>query len=164
MAGIPLEMPLPNLEHIDVKRVRATGIAIVTPVEIGIVGGPLILLEHARMAIRGKNSIVRRLIAKRGKQAYGSVKEFWATDDYELSVTGELRDETLEGEVYPMSKVSELNNIFQHRREVRIESDVAYSLGFSRIAIEDFEVGESKGGWVPYRFRAYSDYDFDLFI
>ncbi len=164
MPGLPLEMPLPQLEHVDIKRVANTGIAITTPIEIGLVGGPLILLEHARMTVRGANSIVRRLIAKRGQQAIGSVKELWATDDWEISIVGEFKDHGLDSEVFPMSKASEMANIFRNRREVRIESDIAYALGFSRIAISKFDLGENKGGWVPYSFIAYSDYEFELFI
>lgn len=156
----PIELPIPNFEGLELKKVARTGVEIQVPIEIGIVGQELILLEHATMRVRGANVITRRVLAKRGNLGRGSVKELWSTDDYEIAIRGTFKDENADG--YPMEMVSRIDTIVKQKRPIRIECKIAYALGISRIVVTSWEYEEPKDGWVNYALTAYSDDEWEL--
>jgi hypothetical protein len=106
------------------------------------------------VSVRGRNVIVMRGIAK--KAGAGTVKELFATDDYEITITGTLYsgDDT----VYPEEWVSWLRAICEAKKSVQVISKLTDALGIRWMVVLDWSFPETKNvAWQDYSIRGVSD-------
>ena len=117
--------------------------------------------------INGKNIIVRRNVAK-ANGLIGSVKERWAQDDYEITITGVLMGSILTGSVadcFPRSDFERLRDIMTRPEALTVYCEPLQLLGISKIVIEDFTFPFTKGENIQaYTIKAYSDFAYSLLI
>lgn len=145
---------------IDKATVAKTGVIMKMPVRIGYRGNMWLLPTEPLVAVRGRNIITRRIIAK--KRGVGSVKEQWATDDYEVILTGTLEDFNITDEL-PSEMISRLNALYLGKKPVIIDCSLCDALGISLLAIEEIEFPPTKGiHRQDYVIRAFSDEDIEL--
>ncbi len=125
------------------------------------------------ISINGKNKIIRRSVAKfkkteGGDQPFGSVKEHWSQDDYEITITGILFGSLMQGRMedcFPRDDFQKLRDLFTYNKEIRVKCEPLQLLGISKIVIEDFSFPFTKGENVQaYEIKAYSDTSHKLLI
>lgn len=166
-----MELVIPGINGlpIDKATVARTGVQMQMPFRIGETDRSMWLLPlEPLVSVRGRNVITRRTIAKMrasgGKEGYGSVKELWTKDDYEIIVTGVLDDHEKRGEL-PSDPISRLNGLFSLRKPLIIECALLNILGISQIVIESWEFPATPNiEDQAYTFRGFSDQNFNLLI
>lgn len=172
MATKPLTIPIGLA--ISKAAVAETGVQMQMPMWIGETNRSLWLLPIEPMvAVRGKNVITRRTIAKHqnskqgngsGNRGYGSVKELWTKDDYEIIISGMLYDHTKPDEL-PRELITKLDALCSLKKPVYVECALLEILSASQIVIESWEFPPTQGiGYQAYSIKAYSDQNFNLFI
>ncbi|MDR0559132.1 MAG: DUF6046 domain-containing protein [Prevotellaceae bacterium] len=117
------------------------------------------------VSVTGKNVIARRNVARAGNDGdrRGSIKEIWATDDYEINIAGIFIAKS--GEVFPEAALRRLRRYCEAKQPVMIESRLLALFNISRIAIEDFSLPFTAGVENQmYTIKAFSDDAFDLLI
>lgn len=137
------------------------------PFSIGIDGQKYLLPYEPMVTIGGKNILIRRYVAK-AYNLIGTIKERWAQDDYEISVTGILMGSILTGNVedcYPRADFVRLHDAMIRAEALTVYCEPLQLLGINKIAIEDFQFPFTKGENVQaYSFKMYSDYSYDLLL
>lgn len=145
---------------ISKQTIKETGVIMQMPVSIGLKGNLWTLPREPLVAVRGRNIITRRNIAK--KRGVGSVKEMWSTDDYEVILTGTLIDADSPDEL-PTKMISRLNALYQSKKSIIIDCSLLDAIGISMIAIESIEFPPTKGiARQDYIIRAFSDEEHEL--
>ena len=122
--------------------------------------------------ISGKNSIVRRNVAKmkqnNGVSIGGSIKERWTQDDYDITITGVLIGSILKGsteDCYPKDDFQSLLVYLTAAKRIGVECEPLQLLGINYIVIEEFSFPFTKGENVQaYEIKAYSDFDYKLLL
>lgn len=113
------------------------------------------------VSISGKNTIVRRQVAK--STMGGTVKECWTRDDYEVTVQGLVvaSDE----ETYPEECVRKLIELFGCKHPVEVEQPLLRLFGIGSLAVESVSFPHTKGmNYQNYEIKAYSDSSAQLLI
>ncbi|MDB0603192.1 DUF6046 domain-containing protein [Tenacibaculum maritimum] len=177
-------LPLKNTDTIDTVTSNYTGdlwkADLPTPKEkqffplsfIGSDGVSYLLPYEPMISIQGKNTIIRRNVAKmktnEGVLLGGSIKERWTQDDYEITITGVLIGSLLTGDVsecYPKDDFGSLKKYLTSAERIRVECEPLQLLGINYIVIEDFSFPFTKGENVQaYEIKAYSDFDYKLLL
>lgn len=120
----------------------------------------------------GKNIIVRRKVAKwsseNSRNMKGTIKERWAEDDTEITITGVLIGQIMQGkfeDCYPVEDFERLLEIMTTSKEIKIACPVLEKMGINKIVIEDYSFPFTKGeNCQAYEIRAYSDYSYNLLL
>lgn len=128
------------------------------------------LLPYEPMiTISGKNNIIKREVAKKGndKNLFGTIKEYWSQDDYEITITGALYGALETGSVddcYPKEDFRALKEFILNPQGIEIDCQPLKLLDITRIVVEDFTFPFTKGENVQaYEIKAVSDSTYDLF-
>ncbi len=112
------------------------------------------------ISINGKNIIKRRYVSK-SKNITGSVKERWASDDYNITITGVLLGSKEVGtvaECFPRDDFEKLKQYLTTPKSILVKCEILQLSGINSIVIEDFSWPFSKGENVQaYEIKAYSD-------
>lgn len=137
-------------------------------------GNKWLLPYEPMISISGKNTIIRRNVAKAkstnvdGISLGGSIKERWNQADYEITITGVLIGSLLTGSVkecYPISDFEKLRNFMIAPKSLKVFCEPLQLLGINQIVIEDFSFPFTKGENVQaYEIKAYSDFDYKLLL
>ena len=122
--------------------------------------------------ITGKNSIVRRKVAKvkndKGVSLSGTIKERWTRDDYEITITGALIGSLLTGDIeecYPKNDFQKLKDYMIEAKRISVRCEPLQLLDIGHIVVEDFSFPFTKGENVQaYEIKAYSDFDYKLLL
>ncbi len=77
------------------------------------------------VTISGKNTIVRRAVAK--AKDGGTIKECWSQDDYEVTIQGVVTGG--EPDKYPEAHVKRLLELFDERQAIEVDQDVLLTFG-----------------------------------
>ena len=116
--------------------------------------------------IQGSNRIIKRNIAKAGKNPIGSIKERWSTDDYEITITGALYGDRMFGkaaQTYPRAEMAKLRDLLLTPKELHVLCEPLQILGINKIVIESMNFPFTKGENVQaYEIRAVSDFPYNL--
>lgn len=119
------------------------------------------------ITITGKNIIKRRTVSKISpnlNRRAGSIKEYWAEDDYEVTIEGMLTSAPNE-RTYPKDDLKKLLELKASREVINVQSPLFEYVGISAIAIEDFDILFTKGEEnQAYKIKGYSDDPWELFI
>jgi hypothetical protein len=160
----PLVIPTPGLA-IDRAAVAETGVQMQMPFRLGATFRSLWLLPlEPLVAVRGKNVITRRTIAKLKDRSFGSVKELWTKDDYEIIITGMLYDHTQPNQL-PQEMITRLDGLCSLKKPLYAQCALLEALGASQIVVDSWEFPPTPGiGWQAYSIKAFSDQNFNLFI
>jgi hypothetical protein len=160
----PLVIPTPGLA-IDRATVAETGVQMQMPFCLGETTRGLWLLPiEPLVAVRGRNVITRRTIAKLKDRSFGSVKELWTKDDYEIIITGMLYDHTKPNEL-PQQLITRLDGLCSLKKPLYAQCALLEALGASQIIIESWEFPPTPNiGYQAYSIKAFSDQNFNLFI
>lgn len=113
------------------------------------------------ISVSGKNIIVRRRVAKTTKR--GSIKERWAEDDLDISVTGSFVSDDLTA--YPESDVSSFKAAITQKTAIEVRNKLLAILNIHYLVVEDYDLPFTKGENVQnFSFKAISDDNYNLFI
>jgi hypothetical protein len=113
------------------------------------------------ITMNGGNILARRNVAK--SKLRGSIKERWATDDYQITIEGLFTryDEWK----YPKDDVGKLRKILEAREPVDVMSPLFEIFGIGRIVIDSYDWPFTKGPEnQAYRISALSDDEWHLLI
>lgn len=145
--------------------VAHTGVAMAMPMRIGASGSSLWLLPlEPLVSVKGSNVITRRMVSKWRKVGYGSVKETWTQNDYEVSIEGVLYDHT-QPDNLPSEMISKLQGILTQKKPIIVECDLFSALGLAQLAVFDWDFPATQAiGYQNFIIKAYSDQDFNLLI
>jgi hypothetical protein len=137
-------------------------------------GNKWLLPYEPMISISGKNTIIRRNVAKAkstnvdGISLGGSIKERWTQEDYEITITGVLIGSIITGSVeecFPRKDFEKLRDIMTAGKSLRVFCEPLQLLGINQIVIEDFSFPFTKGENVQaYEIKAYSDFDYKLLL
>lgn len=122
--------------------------------------------------INGKIINVKRRVAKwnaeYSDQLIGSIKERWAQDDYDISITGFLMGAIMQGTVedcFPKSDFQKLKTFLTTAKHIYVKCAPLELLGINKIVIDDFTFPFTKGENVQaYDIKACSDSSYNLLI
>ena len=139
---------------------------------VGDDGQAYLLPYEPMININGKNSIVRRKVAKAktsdGLALGGTIKERWTQDDYEITITGVLIGSIITGSVedcFPREDFEKLRDFMTAPKSLQVYCEPLQLLGINEIVIEDFSFPFTKGENVQaYTIKAYSDFDYKLLL
>lgn len=124
------------------------------------------LPQEPTISVTFKNNIVRRSVAKYNgadSTVRGTVKERWSKDDYQINITGFLRNWDSEND-YPKAHVQELRR-FCEAGSVQVVCPLFEILNINQIAIDDYSLPHTKGeNLQAYTITAHSDMQFELLI
>ncbi|AUS04483.1 DUF6046 domain-containing protein [Pseudotamlana carrageenivorans] len=159
-------------EHWQADTPRAEGDQFFPFSFVGSDGQKYLLPYEPMITIAGKNSIVRRNVAKaktvNGQLISGSIKERWTQGDYEITITGVLIGSLLTGDMedcFPISDFEKLRDFMIAPRRIKVYCEPLRILGVDYIVIEDFSFPFTKGENVQaYEIKAYSDFDYKLLL
>lgn len=113
------------------------------------------------VSISGKNTIVRRSVAK--AKDNGTVKERWSQDDYTVTIQGVLSGKD-EG-AYPEADVKRMIAYFSERQSIEVSQDILLLFGIKFLAIESASFPHTKGlNNQNFEIKAYSDNNIELLI
>ena len=113
------------------------------------------------VSISGKNTIVRRKVAK--SKGNGTIKEQWCQDDYEITIRGVVSG--FDESKYPEKCLGKLLELFNERQSVEVKQDVLHVFGIKYLAIESVSFPHTKGiNNQIYEIKAYSDNPTELLI
>lgn len=124
------------------------------------------------ISLSGKNKVIRRSVAKwsseNSKNVKGTIKERWAEDDSEITITGVLIGQLMQGkyeDCYPIEDFIKLYEVMTTSNEIRISCPMLELQGINKIVIEDYSFPFTKGENVQaYEIKAYSDYSYNLLL
>lgn len=127
------------------------------------------LLPYETMiTINGGHTIVKRNVAKKKRPIKGAIKERWAQNDYEITITGALFGEYEIGSVeecYPIRDFEILRDYLTKQPQIWVLCEPLALLGISKIVVEEFSFPFTKGENVQsYEIKAVSDFDFTLLL
>ena len=97
-----------------------------------------------------------------GKHRKGKVKEYIATEDWQITIKG-LCIDTNSPDLYPTAQVQSLNRLFEKNESLEVIGNKLFTLfDIRNIVLKDisFEAMEGKEGIQKYTIKAVSDMDF----
>ena len=118
--------------------------------------------------ITGKNKIIRRDVARKNPQQnnFGSIKEWWSQDDYEITITGMLIGDKMIGsheDCFPTQDFEKLRDFLIQPKRIKVNCEPLQLLGINYLVIESFDFPFTKGENVQaYIIKGYSDANSDL--
>ncbi len=113
------------------------------------------------LSISGKNTIVRRNVAKSERR--GTIKERWAEDDLQINIQGSLVHPDLY--TYPSRELSTLYQAITQRKAIEVKNELLQLLNVHQIVVEPYSFPFSKGENVQnFSIDAFSDDLYELFI
>lgn len=113
------------------------------------------------ISIDGKNVIIKRNVAKK-KTGFGSIKEYWTQDDFDINISGLLTDVATEY-AYPEDLVKELARYCKANQPIEVKCPLLNMLGITRMVIESYSLPFTKGPENQnYTIKAVSDSDWSL--
>ena len=119
------------------------------------------------VSISGKNKIARRQTAKKG-EGIGTIKEYWSTDDWTITIKGLLYGPRITGapeQTYPRMDLEALRDILLTPESLRVYCEPLQLLGINRLVIESFQFPFTKGENVQaYVIKAYSDFTPEILL
>lgn len=119
------------------------------------------------VSVSGKHKIARRQTAKKG-EGMGTIKEYWATDDWTISIKGLLYGPRITGspqQTYPRMDLESLRDILLTPESLRVYCEPLQLLGINRLVIESFQFPFTKGENVQtYVIKAYSDFTPEILL
>jgi hypothetical protein len=132
-------------------------------------GGQKWLFPYEPMiSISSGNNIIKRNVAKQGKELIGTVKERWSRKDFEISVTGVLIGSLLKGkpdDCFPKKQMQDLFEFLVHNKEIYIYCYPLTALKITRVVVEDYSFPFTKGENVQaYDLKLTSDYSYNLLV
>lgn len=137
--------------------VKHTGAVMQCPVRLGAKadGSDLKTLPiEPLVSVRGRNVVAARGIAK--NEGRGTVKELFATDDYEVTITGRLYSG--EEGVFPDEWVGWLRKICEAKKTIQVMSKLTDSIDVRYLTVLDWSFPETGNvAWQDYQIRAVSD-------
>lgn len=115
------------------------------------------------VTVSGKNTIVRRSVVKAGaSRSFGSVKERWSGDDFDIQIQGVF---SADADRYPHYLIERLLTLYNERRSVEVLHEQLNNMGIFHIAIESISLPHTKGiRNQNFEIKAYSDNSVDLLI
>lgn len=114
------------------------------------------------ISIKGKNIITRRYVAK--NKGRGSVKEYWAQDDYDITISG-VFIHNQDAHAYPEKDVFALRRFCESGSPIMVLCPLLKSYGIFRMVIEDWDLPFTKGENIQsYTLKCLSDDDYELLI
>ena len=129
------------------------------------------------ISISGKNVIAKRRVAKsennvttdlKAGEFFGTVKERWSQDDYEITITGVLMGSILKGtfeDCFPRADFEKLKKILTHSKHIKVKCAPFELLGINSIVIDDFSLPFTKGENVQaYEIKCCSDFSYNLLM
>jgi Domain of unknown function (DUF6046) len=151
--SIPFDVPIVP----ETATVKTTGVVMQCPVRLGSKADNSdfkTLPLEPMVSVRGRNVVAIRGIAK--KVGGGTVKEKFATDDYEITIVGTL--DSGEKDVYPEEWVSWLKGLCVSGKPILIYSKLTQSLGLLYMTILDWDFPATQGvNWQDFSIRGISD-------
>ena len=118
------------------------------------------------IGISAKTRIAKRYVAKSGSKLIGSIKERWATDDYEITITGALYGDRLRGiaaQTYPREDMERLRDYMLTPEALEVKCEPLQILNINKIVIESVSFPFTKGENVQaYEIKAVSDFPYEL--
>jgi hypothetical protein len=130
-------------------------------------GKQYLLPYETMISINGKNQVIKRNVSK-GNKIPGTIKERWAQDDYEITITGVLIGDYETGNVkkcYPIDDFKALKDYLTKPQAIWVFCEPLGLLGINRIVIEEFSFPFTKGENVQaYEIKAVSDFDYALLL
>lgn len=130
-------------------------------------GQKYLLPYETMISINGKNQVVKRSVAK-GNMLPGKIKERWAQDDYEITITGVLIGDYELGDVrdcFPWRDFEKLRDFLLKPQAIYVFCEPLRLLGINKIVIEEFSFPFTKGENVQaYEIKAVSDFDYLLVL
>ncbi len=134
---------------------------------VGEDGTKYLLPYEPMITITGKNTIVRRNVAK-ANGLIGSIKERWNQADYEITITGALIGSILTGNVedcFPIEDFERLRDHMTIPKSITVYCEPLQLLGINQIVIEGFSFPFTKGENVQaYEIKCYSDFAYNLLL
>lgn len=116
--------------------------------------------------IKGQNIIAKRQVAKSGSKLIGSIKERFATDDYDITITGAFYGAKERGgveETYPREHMERLRDYLLTAERLVVNCEPLQILDINYIVVEEMNFPFSKGQNVQaYEIKAVSDFDWNL--
>lgn len=114
------------------------------------------------------NNIVKRNVAKQGKEQIGTIKERWSRKDFDISVTGVLMGSLLKGTVedcFPKKQLAALFDFLIYNKEIFVYSPLLEKFGITKVVVEDYSFPFTKGENVQaYELKLISDFSYNLLI
>jgi hypothetical protein len=166
---LPPIPPYPRSEKDGVQAVRREeleasaltgGINQVVPLSLRMSGGDWWQVPiEPQVSITGSAVIAKRKVAK-GHTMRGTVKEYWALDDYAIQISGVLYGKDRQ---YPRDEVSRLRSFCEADEAIEVICPILEVFGIDRIVIESFAFPFTKGEDIQaYEINAVSDVEYEL--
>lgn len=117
---------------------HANGLPMILPVKLKLESWSdyWLLPVEPLVSISGGNVIAKRTVAK-GKLR-GSIKEYWAQDDYKITITGMLIDVDDQAS-FPEAALQLLREVCEAREAVSIECDFTKFFDVYKVVVESFD-------------------------
>lgn len=120
------------------------------------------------MNLSSGNNIVKRNVAKQGKNMIGTIKERWSRKDFDITATGVLIGSIMKGNVedcYPKKQLERLFEFLVYNKEIYVYSPLLEVAGVSKLVVEDYSFPFTKGENVQaYELKLISDFSYNLLI
>lgn len=114
-----------------------------------------------------RNIVAKRYVAKSGSKFIGTIKERFATDDFEITITGAFYGQSMVGkypDTYPREDMERLRDYLLTPKRLQVKSEPLQILGINYLVIEEVNFPFTKGENVQaYEIKAVSDFDWSLF-
>lgn len=137
------------------------------PLTLIVNGDEFTLPYEPTISIASKNIITKRNVAKSGVLE-GTIKEHWSRDDYEISISGILMNQTMMGDYsqcFPIGDFNKLLNYLKNAGSVEVKCELLQLIDVTHIVIEDFSFPFTQGENVQqYEIKAYSDHATPLLL
>lgn len=142
------------------------------PLKMSVDGVNWFLLPYEPIiSVSGGNEVVKRNVAKWKEgtsHKRGTIKERWSQKDYEITITGVLMGNQLDGrfeESFPREDFQKLKALLENAGEIHVNCPLLEQLEIHKIVIETFDFPFSKGENVQgYSMKAVSDDSYNLLI
>lgn len=112
------------------------------------------------------NIIAKRRVAKAGKNQIGTIKERFATDDYQITISGAFVGNKMLGkpaETYPRYEMEKLRDYLLTAEAIEVKCEALQILNINKIVIEEMSFPFTKGENIQaYEIKAISDFHYDL--
>lgn len=140
------------------------------PLKLSVDGSNWFLLPYEPIiSVSGGNEVVKRNVAKWNKDfthKRGTIKERWSQKDYEITITGVLMGNQLDGkfeESFPREDFQKLKALLENAGEIHVNCPLLEQLEIHKIVVETFDFPFSKGENVQgYSIKAVSDDTYNL--
>ena len=120
------------------------------------------------MNLSSGNNIVKRNVAKQGKNMIGTIKERWSRKDFDITTTGALIGSIMKGNVddcYPKAQLQQLFEFLVYHKEIYVYSPLLETAGVTKVVVEDYSFPFTKGENVQaYELKLISDFSYNLLI